>query len=55
MKKQPKVAIIICTYNQKILLEKCLLSLKSNVLRLIRAIPYLYGYYTGKNKKIPGL
>ena len=31
------------------------LSLKSNILRLIRAIPYLYGYYTGKNKKIPGL
>ena len=31
------------------------LSLKSNALRLIRAIPYLYGYYTGKNKKIPGL
>ena len=31
------------------------LSLKSNILRLIRAIPYLYGYYTGKNKNIPGL
>ena len=31
------------------------LSLKSNILRFIRAIPYLYGYYTGKNKKIPGL
>jgi glycosyltransferase involved in cell wall biosynthesis len=29
--------------------------IKSNILRLIRAIPYLYGYYTGKNKKIPGL
>ncbi len=31
------------------------LSIKSNLLRFIRAIPYLYGYYTGKNKKIPGL
>ena len=31
------------------------LSLKSNILRLIRAIPYLYGYSTGKNKNIPGL
>ncbi|PIN71132.1 hypothetical protein CO153_01015 [Candidatus Pacearchaeota archaeon CG_4_9_14_3_um_filter_30_11] len=31
------------------------LSIKSNILRAIRAIPYLYGYYTGKNKKIPGL
>ena len=31
------------------------LSLKSNILRAIRAIPYLYGYSTGKNKKIPGL
>jgi len=31
------------------------LSIKSNILRFIRAIPYLYGYYTGKNKKIPGL
>ncbi len=29
MKKQPKVAIIICTYNQDILLGKCLLSLKN--------------------------
>jgi glycosyltransferase involved in cell wall biosynthesis len=31
------------------------LSIKSNILRAIRAIPYLYGYWTGKNKKIPGL
>ncbi len=31
------------------------LSLKSNILRAIRAIPYLYGYSTGKKKKIPGL
>jgi len=31
------------------------LSLKSNILRVIRAVPYLYGYYTGKNKNIPGL
>ena len=31
------------------------LSLKSNILRFIRAIPYLYGYYTGKNKNIPRL
>ncbi|MCK5624628.1 glycosyltransferase family 2 protein [Candidatus Pacearchaeota archaeon] len=31
------------------------LSFKSNVLRFMRAMPYLYGYYTGKNKKIPGL
>jgi len=29
MKKQPKVAIIICTYNQEMLLKKCLSSLKS--------------------------
>jgi glycosyltransferase involved in cell wall biosynthesis len=28
---------------------------KSNILRILRAIPYLYGFYTGKNKKIPGL
>jgi len=27
--KSPKVAIIICTYNQDVLLEKCLLSLKN--------------------------
>ncbi len=40
---------------RKIKFEDLGLSLKSNVLRLIRAIPYLYGYYTGKNKKIPGL
>ena len=31
------------------------LSIKSNILRAIRAVPYLYGYWTGKNKKIPGL
>ena len=31
------------------------LSVKSNILRAIRAVPYLYGYYTGKNKKIPNL
>ena len=31
------------------------LSIKSNLLRSARAIPYLYGYWTGKNKKIPGL
>lgn len=31
------------------------LSAKSNILRAIRAFPYLYGYWTGKNKKIPGL
>jgi glycosyltransferase involved in cell wall biosynthesis len=31
------------------------LSIKSNILRAARAFPYLYGYYTGKNKKIPGL
>lgn len=29
MKKEPKVAIIICTYNQEKLLKKCLSSLKS--------------------------
>lgn len=31
------------------------ISIKSNILRAIRAIPYLYGYFTGKRKKIPGL
>ncbi len=40
---------------RKIKFEDLGLSLKSNLLRLIRAIPYLYGYYTGKDKKIPGL
>ena len=40
---------------RKIALSSLGLSLKSNLLRAIRAIPYLYGYYTGKNKKIPGL
>lgn len=28
--KEPKVAIIITTYNQDILLEKCISSLKNN-------------------------
>ena len=40
---------------RKIKFEDLGLSIKSNILRFIRAIPYLYGYYTGKNKKIPGL
>ncbi len=40
---------------RKIKFTDVVLSLKSNILRFIRAIPYLYGYYTGKNKKIPGL
>lgn len=40
---------------RKIALSSLGLSLKSNLLRAIRAFPYLYGYYTGKNKKIPGL
>lgn len=40
---------------RKIKFKDLRLSLKSNLLRFIRAIPYLYGYYTGKNKKIPGL
>lgn len=31
------------------------LSLKSNILRSFRAVAYLYGYFSGKNKKIPGL
>lgn len=31
------------------------LYLKSNLLRAIRALPYLYGYFVGKNKRIPGL
>ncbi|MDP3966111.1 MAG: glycosyltransferase family 2 protein [archaeon] len=31
------------------------LSIKSNILRLVREIPYFYGYLTGKNKQIPGL
>ena len=31
------------------------LTFKSNLLRAARAIPYLYGFYTGKHKKIPGL
>lgn len=31
------------------------LTIKSNLLRAARAVPYLYGFYTGKNKKIPGL
>ncbi len=40
---------------RKIKFEDIGLSIKSNILRFARAIPYLYGYYTGKNKKIPGL
>ena len=40
---------------RKIAFSNLGLSIKSNILRAIRAIPYLYGYYTGKNKKIPGL
>ncbi len=40
---------------RKIAIKSLGLSFKSNLLRAIRAIPYLYGYYTGKNKKIPGL
>jgi len=40
---------------RKMALSSLGLSLKSNILRAIRAVPYLYGYYTGKNKKIPGL
>lgn len=40
---------------RKLKLESLGLSLKSNILRAIRAIPYLYGYWRGKNKKIPGL
>ncbi len=40
---------------RKIVWSSLGLSVKSNVLRAIRAGPYLYGYYTGKNKKIPGL
>lgn len=31
------------------------ISIESNLLRAARAIPYLYGYFTGKNKRIPGL
>ena len=40
---------------RKIKFKDLELSIKSNILRFIRAMPYLYGYYTGKNKKIPGL
>ena len=40
---------------RKIKCKDLKLSLQSNLLRLVRAIPYLYGYFTGKNKKIPGL
>jgi len=40
---------------RKIKFESLGLSIKSNILRIIRAGPYLWGYYTGKNKKIPGL
>ena len=40
---------------RKIKLNDLGLSIKSNLLRFARAIPYLYGYNTGKNKKIPGL
>jgi len=40
---------------RKIEIKDIKLSIKSNILRAIRAIPYLYGYWTGKRKKIPGL
>lgn len=40
---------------RKIQINDINLSLKSNALRAARALPYLYGFYTGKNKKIPGL
>ena len=40
---------------RKIKLGNLRISIESNLLRVARAIPYLYGYFTGKNKKIPGL
>lgn len=40
---------------RKIKLGNLKISIESNMLRIARAIPYLYGYFTGKNKKIPGL
>jgi glycosyltransferase involved in cell wall biosynthesis len=40
---------------RKIKVGSLKISLESNLLRIARAIPYLYGYFTGKNKKIPGL
>jgi glycosyltransferase involved in cell wall biosynthesis len=40
---------------RKLAISSLGLYIKSNVLRAIRAGPYLYGYYTGKNKNIPGL
>jgi glycosyltransferase involved in cell wall biosynthesis len=40
---------------RKLKLESFGLSIKSNILRAIRAIPYLYGYWKGKKEKIPRL
>jgi len=40
---------------RKIQFKDLKLSVDSNILRAIRAVPYLYGYWTGKNKEIPGL
>lgn len=40
---------------RKLYLRDLKISIESNILRAIRAIPYLYGFWTGKNKKIPGL
>lgn len=40
---------------RKIKVKYLSLAIKSNILRAIRAIPYLYGYWKGRKRKIPSL